>query len=235
MNLILLQNGDFVAEDRVRLEGRRLAHVRAVHGAVAGDELRVGVLNGRVGRGVVERIDREVLEMTVRLESDSPPKLPLRLILALPRPKVLNRVIAGAVSLGIAEIDLINAWRVEKAYWDSPRLAEENLREQAILGLEQSCDTVLPEIRLHRFFTPFVRDELASEIGVRLALVAHPLGGEDLPRQVNAPAVLAIGPEGGWSEREVETFEEIGFTRVGFGPRILRVETAVPFAVGRLF
>jgi RsmE family RNA methyltransferase len=175
------------------------------------------------------------MEMTVALTEDPPPPLPLRLILALPRPKVLNRIIAAATSMGIREIDLINAWRVEKAYWDSPRVSSENLRQQAILGLEQAGDTVLPTIRTHTLFKPFVRDELPPALAGNRALLAHPYATDDIPRGVQSTVVLAIGPEGGFIDRELDTFLEIGFEAVRLGPRVLRVETALACAVGRLF
>ena len=95
MNLILLEPEDFL-NDRVNLQGRRWRHIREVHRAAPGDELRVGVVNGRIGRGLVEKIDADSLEMSVRLDRDPPPPLPLRLILGLPRPKVLNRTVAAA-------------------------------------------------------------------------------------------------------------------------------------------
>lgn len=235
MNLILLEPEDFTGASQVRLHGRRLQHILRVHRAKPGKTLRVGVLSGRVGEGTIEHIDDERVEMTLLLDTDPPPPLSLRLILALPRPKVLNRTIAAAASMGIHEIDLINAWRVEKAYWESPRLSAENLRLQSILGLEQAGDTVLPTIRLHKLFTPFVREELPSTLSGKRALLAHPDTHEDAPRCVNESVVLAIGPEGGFIDREVETFKEIGFEPVNMGPRILRVETALAFLVGRLF
>src|SRR5205814_4423302 len=128
--------------------------------------------------------------------------------------KVLNRTIAAAASMGIREIDVINAWRVEKAYWDSPRLSAENLRAQCILGLEQSGDTMLPTIRLHRLFRPFVRGELPVLMVGHRGVVAHPEAEKDAPRHVAEPLVLAIGPEGGFIDKEIETFREIGFTPV---------------------
>jgi 16S rRNA (uracil1498-N3)-methyltransferase len=235
MNLVLLEYEDFVREGFVRVMGRRLDYVRKVHRAALGAELRVGILGGKTGLGRIERIDGEALEMTVRFEAEPPEPLPVRLVLALPRPKVLNRTIAAAVSMGIREIDLINAWRVEKAYWGSPRLSAENLRLQAILGLEQAGDTILPTIRQHELFVPFVRDVLPKEVGGRLGLVADPGGEMPCPRDVGKPLVLAIGPEGGFIERELATFREVGFTPVSLGRRILRVETALAYLVGRLF
>ena len=234
MNLILLLPEDFVDERRVRLEGRRLAHVTNVHRAAAGSTLTVGLLGGRIGHGVVTRLD-DVLEMEVTLESDPPPPLPVTLVLALPRPKVLNRVIAGATSMGVRRIYLINAWRVEKSYWKSPRLAEENLLLQRILGLEQARDTALPSIEMRRLFRPFVEDELPSIAAGTRALVPHPGAAVDCPRNVNEAVTLAIGPEGGFIAAEIESLQRAGFTPVSLGPRILRVETAVGVVLGRVF
>lgn len=239
MNLILLFPEDFVDPEvvdhaRVLLTGRRLAHVTEVHRASVGQELVVGVAGGRIGRGAITRLDTEALEMRVTLERDPPVPPALTLVLALPRPKVLNRVIAGAVSQGVKRIVLVNAWRVEKSYWKSPRVAEENLRAQAILGLEQARDTILPTIELRRFFRKFVEDELPAIAKDTLALAAHPGAEQECPRNVEHPVTLAIGPEGGFIAAEIESLERAGFTQVSIGERILRVETAVAALIGRL-
>lgn len=227
MNLILLFDSDFVEPDRVRLTGRRLEHVTSVHRAAVSDSLVVGLAGGLLGTGVV--LSLNPLELRVTLDREPPPPLPLTLILALPRPKVLNRVIASATSLGVKHIHLINAWRVEKSYWKSPRLA--SLEEPCILGLEQARDTILPKIELHRLFRPFI--ESFTPAGI--ALVAHPLAAQECPRSINGDVTLAIGPEGGFIAQEIESFQRAGFTPVSLGPRILRVETAVAALVARLF
>jgi RsmE family RNA methyltransferase len=235
VNLILLESSDFIADDRVRLSGRRYDHVAGVLSASPGSMLRIGRLNGKIGYGRVETLRAGFVDVRIEhLDSEPPPPLPLRLILALPRPKVLNRTIAAAASLGIKEIDLVNSWRVEKSYWKSPRLSEENLRLQSILGLEQGVDTAPPSIRLHRLFAPFIQDEVPSVIKNRLPLLAHPTGAE-CPRHVSGSLVLAIGPEGGFIDREIASFQELGFAVVSLGERILRVETALASLVGRLF
>ncbi|HYI11467.1 MAG TPA: 16S rRNA (uracil(1498)-N(3))-methyltransferase [Thermoanaerobaculia bacterium] len=235
MNLILLHAPDFIDDDHVRLTGRRLEHVTNIHRAAVGDELVVGVAEGQTGKGEVTTLDKHALEMRVTLNADPPKPLPLTLVLALPRPKVLNRVIAGATSLGVKRIFLINSWRVEKSYWKSPRMSEANLRDQAILGLEQARDTMLPAIELRRLFRPFVEDELPAIASDSLALVAHPHAAKECPRNVTRPVTLVIGPEGGFIEKEVESLERAGCTAVTIGERILRVETAVPALIGRLF
>jgi len=231
MNLVLLFEEDFVSHGVVRMHGRRAEHIARVHRAGEGDTLVVGVASGRIGSGTITSLTGDAVEMSVTVDRDPPPPVPLTLILALPRPKVLNRVIASATSLGVKEIHLINAWRVEKSYWKSPKLAEDNLREQCIAGLEQARDTVFPRITLHRFFRQFVEGFTSDA----LKLIAHPHAVDECPRNVNAPLSLAIGPEGGFIAEELASFGRIGFRPVTMGERILRVETAVAALIARLY
>ena len=235
MNLLILRDEDFLDAGRVRIEGRRLRHVAEVHRARAGDELAVGLLGGKMGRGRVTRLDDQALEMEVALDQTPPPKLPLTLVLALPRPKVLNRVLAAATSLGAARIYLVNAWKVEKSYWKSPRMEEANLLLQRILGLEQARDTRLPELHLRRLLRPFAEDELPGLLEGSTALLAHPGAAAVCPRAVDGAVTLVIGPEGGFIPAEVDLLGRSGCLPVDLGPRILRVETAVAAIVGRLF
>jgi len=235
MNLLILRQEDFLDTGRVRLTGRRLRHVTEVHRARAGDDLAVGLLEGALGRGRVTRLDAEALELEVVLDQAPPPKLPLTLVLALPRPKVLNRVLAAATSLGVARIYLVNAWKVEKSYWKSPRLEEANLELQRVLGLEQARDTVLPELHLRRLLRPFAEDELPGLIRGSLPLLAHPGSPEACPRAAGGPVTLVIGPEGGFIPAEIDLLSRGGCRPVHLGDRILRVETAVAALVGRLF
>ena len=233
MNLVLVFREDFADESRVVLRGRRAGHVREVHRAAVGDTIVVGLAGGRTGHGRVVRIGEEI-EMEITLDRDPPPPLEVTLVLALPRPKVLNRVVAAVTSLGVKRIFLINAWRVEKSYWKSPRMAEKNLHDQAVIGLEQARDTMLPSIETRRLFRPFVEDELPSIVAGTTALVAHPYASGECPRDVRGPITLAIGPEGGFIQEEIESLTRIGFRAVTIGPRILRVETAISTLIGRL-
>ncbi|HET8901775.1 MAG TPA: 16S rRNA (uracil(1498)-N(3))-methyltransferase [Holophagaceae bacterium] len=234
MNLLLLLDEDFIAPRRARLAGRRLAHAREVLGAKPGDTLKAGRLGRRMGTGRIVKLDADTLELEVELEEEPPAKLPLTLLLALPRPKALDRCLQSAAALGVARIVLLNAWRVERAYWASPKLEAAHLREQLILGLEQSRDTVLPELHLARLFVPFMEKELPAFAEGARKLLAHPGAEAPCPRGLDAPAVLALGPEGGWIASELESFARAGFEPVSMGPRVLRTETALAALIGRL-
>jgi 16S rRNA (uracil1498-N3)-methyltransferase len=236
MNLILLFQDDFIDNTSlVRLQGRRLKHVLDVHRASVGDELCVGVLNGQIGTGKITFLTVSVLELEVRLERAPPAALPLTLILALPRPKVVRRILRSASSLGVKRIILLNCSRVEKSFWQSPFLNESSVREQLVLGLEQARDTVLPEVLLRPLFKPFIEDELPNIITGTLPLVAHPTAEVPCPRENKHPVTLAIGPEGGFIPYEIDKLSDCGFTPIQMGERILSVETAVPALIARLF
>jgi RsmE family RNA methyltransferase len=164
-----------------------------------------------------------------------PPRLPVTLLLALPRPKMLKRILQTVATLGVQRLVLLNSYRVEKSFWDSPFLRPEAIREELVLGLEQGRDTVLPEVWLEKRFKPFVEDRLAGLCAGSRCLVAHPGGEGACPVAVNAPLTLAIGPEGGFIPYEVDSLVNQGFEPVHLGPRILRVETAVTALLSRLF
>lgn len=235
MNLLLLEDGDFIATDRVRLSGRRLKHLHEVHRAEAGDSLRVGRLNGAMGTGHLLYLDANQAELQIDLDQAAPAKLPLTLLLALPRPKMLRRVLQTVAAMGVPRLILLNSYRVEKSFWQTPFLEPAALREQLILGLEQARDTLLPEVIIEKRFKPFVEDRLPALAAGSLGLVGHPGAYPPCPRAVERPVTLAIGPEGGWIPYEVEKLQQAGLHPVQLGERILRVETAVTALLARLF
>lgn len=235
MNLLLLEDGDFIAADRVLLQGRRLKHLQEVHRATVGDSLRVGRLGGLMGQGQLLRLDSDAAELQISLEQSAPAKLPLTLLLALPRPKMLKRVLQTVASMGVPRLILLNSYRVEKSFWQTPFLQPEAIREQLILGLEQARDTVLPEVIIEKRFKPFVEDQLPQLAAGSLGLVGHPGPYPACPRTVEGQVTLAIGPEGGWIPYEVEKLAAAGLQPVQLGERILRVETAVTALLARLF
>ena len=235
MNLLLLEAADFVAADRVILRDRRLKHLQEVHRAEAGESLRVGLLGGQMGRGYLLRLDAQEAELEVQLQQAPPAKLPVTLLLALPRPKMLRRVLQTVASMGVPRLVLLNSYRVEKSFWQTPFLEPQANREQLLLGLEQARDTLLPEVIIEKRFKPFVEDRLPQLVAGTRGLVGHPGEYPPCPRALSEPVTLAIGPEGGWIPYEIEKLTEAGLQPVQLGDRILRVETAVSALLARLF
>ncbi|WP_166358143.1 16S rRNA (uracil(1498)-N(3))-methyltransferase [Pseudomonas akapageensis] len=235
MNLLLLEQADFTAADRVVLRDRRLTHMQEVHRCAVGDSLRVGQLGGLMGRAQVLRLEDHEAELQVSLDQPPPAKLPLTLVLALPRPKMLRRVLQTVAAMGVPRLVLVNSYRVEKSFWQTPFLEPEALREQLVLGLEQARDSILPEVIIEKRFKPFVEDRLPAIAADTLGLIGHPGDYPTCPRGLDEPVTLAIGPEGGWIPYEVDLLTKAGLQPVQLGERILRVETAVPALLARLF
>ena len=240
MNLVLLEDCDFIAPDKTRLTGRRQTHLLETLGVQPGETIRVGKIDGMLGRGNVEAIDDEQVILNIALDSKPPPALPLTLILALPRPKMLKRCLRMAAETGIKQVHLVNSYKVEKSYWQSPVLQQAgdsghlSIDDYLRLGLEQAGDTVMPQVELHPLFKPFVEDRFPAIAEGHTALVAHPRSNTGdgaatlLLGKDDKPSLVCIGPEGGFTNYEVEKLIAAGARQLDLGPRIYRVETFLP-------
>ena len=233
MNLLIVEPKELDANYQLQLSGRRLDHLNNILKLQTGDKVRVGVLNGEIGEGTGLKIDDKAALIGVTLDRPPPPPLALTVVMALPRPKMLRRVLRGIAETGVKHIHLINSFRVEKSYWQSPLLQDHALKEALIAGLEQSMDTRLPEVELHKRFRPFAEDMLPELCRNRNALLAHLGANDSYPESPAAPSLLVIGPEGGFIPFERSLIEQAGARSVSLGPRMLRVETALHCALGR--
>lgn len=234
MNLLLLQTSQ-IDGAQATVCGRQLEHLIGVHQIDEGSSVRVGEVNGLMGTGIVKSISQEHAVLDICLDTPAPPPLPLTLIMAMPRPKMLRRCLQSISSLGVKNLYLINSKRVEKSFWQTPFLSEQAIEHELILGLEQARDTVLPKVHVRKLFKPFVEDELGDVIANTNALVAHPSGNANCPIDIQQPTTLVVGPEGGFIPYEIEKLAEVGVTAVTIGSRILRIETAIPALISRLF
>lgn len=236
MNLVLFSQTDFIGDNLVAIrDSRRLQHIKEVHQAKVDDNLKVGLINGKMGSGKIVLLSEAEIHLQVSLTQNPPRSLPVTLVLALPRPKMLKRTLQTLATLGVKKIYLINSYRVEKSYWQTPLLEEDTVKEHLLLGLEQACDTHMPEVHLIKRFKPFVEDNLQNIVGETRALVAHPYTDLPCPSQIDYAITLAIGPEGGFIPYEIDLLQKCGFTAVNLGERIMRVETVVPYLLGRLY
>jgi RsmE family RNA methyltransferase len=235
MNLVILYPQDFIDHQQVILSDRRYEHIRNIHQAQEGDQLQVGLLNQKMGVAHITDINDTSVSLSVTLDQTAPQPLPLTLIIALPRPKMLKRILQTCATMGVKKIIFINSYRVEKSYWQTPLLTPEKIDEQLILGLEQGKDTLLPEVILEKRFKPFVEDRLPNICQNTLALVAHPIAEQHCPHCISETCTLVIGPEGGFIPYEIEKLNEAGCNTIHLGERILRVETAIPVLLSKLF
>ena len=233
MNIVLLNSQPQDTHHLIIDDARQITHLHQHLELKVGDSLKVGILNQARYLTEVTSIAQGKIEVRILEEQAVPQKLPVSLIVAMPRPKVLRRLIMDAVTLGVSKIVLLHSYRVDKSYWQSPFLNQ--LEKYVQLGLEQAGDVISPEIILEKRFKPFVEDRLAVWNQTIPTFVGHPYTENKAPVAWDQPCQIMIGPEGGFIPYEIDLLEKNGCQTFSLGNRILRTETAIPYVLGRLF
>jgi RsmE family RNA methyltransferase len=235
MNLVLLEPGEAGAGGVVTLQGARGRHLVTVLKVTPGQRIRVGVIDGPRGMADVESVESiggETVTLRCTFEEAVPPRPRVDLLLALPRPKVMRRLWAQLAAMGVGQIILTNAERVERNYFDTNILSPEVYRPLLVEGLQQARDTRLPRVSIHRQFRKLVEDDLDALVGDgpdgrdSIRLVADPNRSASVSVHGRDRVLLAVGPEGGWNAFEMKLLEAHRFEAVGMGPRTLRTDTA---------
>ena len=228
MNCILLpKNAKSICDPK------QITHIKEILKSKVGDSLTIGEMGGNIGKATIAQINtNEVLLKDIILGKKPPAKLDVTVVLALPRPKVLRRLIMDMTSLGINRLIIVNSYRSRKSYWQSPLL--ERIDEFVFEGLQQAIDTVPPMIEFKKYFKPFVEDEFPALLGN--AVIAHPYASQSWKSYLDTntmPKILCIGAEGGWIEYEVDLLSHHGCKAVSLGERILRTESVVNVLLGQ--
>ncbi len=240
MNRILVQPWALDAARRTRTEPRIAQHLVKVLRIEVGQVLRAAL----VGQGTcdAEVVNLSGAEVELQLGEVTPVARPrLSLVLAVPRPKALSRAVQVAASFGLRELCLLNTWRVDASYFQSHKLSPAALEIDALLGCEQGCQVHPPVISVHRYFSEFVETVLRARRRSepeRRWVVAHPGAPEGLERVApegdRVATTLVLGPDGGFIERELETFRSAGAQLAHGGAAILRTEAAVAAMLSQL-
>lgn len=169
------------------------------------------------------------------------PTPPVSLILALPRPLQLGRLLPMIAQMGVDSLILTEATKVPRDYFGSHLFrTPSKLTEKLVEGLCQSGDVRLPKIQIVRNLTNFLCNDLDMQFPKTQysRVIAHPLRKNDeieyrmrsvvFPENGNRKLVIAIGPEGGWTEpEELDLFRQNGFQQITLGARVLRTDCAV--------
>lgn len=230
MNVILLDPAEVTRAGEATLTDGRAVHIISVLKAAPGQSLRIGVIDGPFGTATVISTAGANVFLQCAFDLETPPRPPVDLLLALPRPKVLRRLWAQLAAIGVGRIILTNADRVERDYFAAHVLNEEVYRPLLIEGLQQARDTRVPKVSVHRRFRALVEDDLDGLSDARARIVADPASATRIAEAVTGRSdervLVAIGPEGGWNAFELELLQTRGFVPVGLGPRTLRTDTA---------
>ena len=178
--------------------------------------------------------------------STSPASDPIHvsLILALPRPLQLGRILPMISQIGVDHLILTSASKVPKDYFGSHLFRKpEVLEEKLIEGLCQAGDVRLPKLHVVKNLGKFLRSDEFEELFPRdscARVLTHPKRHDDKEEPLrmsevkfpsNSPPkiVVAVGPEGGWEEPvELDMFKnDCGFQQITLGSRTLRSDVAV--------
>lgn len=159
--------------------------------------------------------------------------LAITLVQAIARGEKMDLILQKATELGVVKIVPVISDRTEVKL-DEDRADKRILHWQRVL--EAACE------QCGRAQIPEVESPSTLERAARLfanandtKLVLHPDGGRPLSQvDCGDAATIAIGPEGGFSERDLAIFDQAGFVRITLGPRVLRTETAGLAAIAAL-
>ena len=238
MNCLLLLPTEIHDNSRAVLLGARAKRAFELHGLRVGASIRAAVLNSGLGRASVLESSAERVELDFNITEAPAPRTPYDLIVAVPRPQTVKKVIQLSTMFGISSLHFIRAERCEKSYLSSTALEAPQIEEQIILGLEQAVDCCAPRVLIHQKFRPFVEDVLPQlmEGQARRLYVAdtRSSAGAQCLEAGDSGAVCAIGPEQGWNDFELQCFSSAGAQCISLGSRMLRVEVAATALLVRM-
>ncbi|MFM2093656.1 MAG: Ribosomal small subunit methyltransferase [Planctomycetota bacterium] len=230
-----------IVDDAAELQGPEVHHLAHVLRARVGDEVTVFDGSGAEFQARIERIDRSrvMLAIVERREIDRELACPLTIGVSLPRGDRQKWLVEKLTELGVTRIVPLLAKRTVAEPGSG---AQERLRRATIEAAKQCGRNRLPELA-----APSSPADYFSSTPVESARwIAHPgaptidLNAMVLPSQHAAgssskrESFLAIGPEGGFTDEEVQLALQAGWRQVGLGRRILRIETAA-VALASLF
>ena len=237
MNLLLL-NPEALHGALQTIRGARAEHVRKVLKCSIGAELRAGIIGYGTGVARVHSLAPGMLQVSYEHQLDVPVREANVLVLALPRPPVFSRCLEHAVALGFSDILLFRSHRVERSALSSHVFEKAAMTEHIHNGLEQARLVHPPTLQIANSMKELISlfdaiEQRTSTIENRFLM--HPHGAPAHALKVNRGRyAMVIGPEGGFIEEEVRSFEAQSFHSYSYGPHPLRVEAALSYGAGQL-
>lgn len=237
MNIIILSEKDQISEKQYRISDERFVHITNILKSEAGDIIEIGIINFKSGKAKIISVDKsELIIEIIELYENKKSKINIDLICALPRPQTLKKVLLISATFGVKNLFFIKSEKVEKSYFHSPLLFEENYNKYLIEGLSQGKRIDLPNVTFHKYFKKFFENDFKQE-NYNSKLLAHPNSEMNL-LQYNLHdkenIIIAIGPEGGWNDFEIDYMINFGFKKFILSKNILRVESAVTSTLSQI-
>ena len=236
MNIILFE--EYELGRNLPRRDERTIHILKVLHKKPGDTFEAGILGGMRGTGRIEKINFDgSIFISLNVTELPPPRLPVRIAAGFVRPIQIRRLLRDLSSIGVSAIDLVGTELGEKSYRDTKLFNDGGAHSALVEGAVQARDTCIPALSVYDNLDKWLVEKPWENKIDRYSplLVAmdnvRPEGSLFNLGNTNRSAVLAIGSERGWSDRERDLFEQTGFLRLSMGCRALRTETACIAAV----
>src|ERR1700722_10541725 len=215
---------DEFSPNQAAITGDHADHLIRVLRARVGQEFDIAT-GGGVRRGRILSIHNDRVEFELGEEIPASPTLKLTLLLAIFKFDRMEWAIEKCTELGVSRIVPVIARRTDAHLATASAKRTERWRRIALQAAEQSRRITPPEIA-----APIkLPDAVTLTASVRIVLAEseqETLLREVLTSHRTVEVVLAIGPEGGWTEEELELFQKAGWIFASLGTSILRAETA---------
>jgi 16S rRNA (uracil1498-N3)-methyltransferase len=216
-------------DDAAALTGTNAAHLARVLRARVGQEFDI-VAGGVVRHGTITSVTIDRVEFSLFEVVDTEAATDISMLLAIFKFDRFEWAIEKCTELGVAKIIPVIARRTDAHLAQAAQKRVERWRRIAVEASQQSRRTSAPEIV----------DPLKLKEAVTLSFTTKVLLSENekksllrdlLSDEIELPLVLAVGPEGGWSDEEVKLFDSSGWRSASIGETILRAETAAIAAI----
>ncbi len=215
---------DEVAGDRAALVGQNAEHLARVLRARAGQEFDISA-GASVRRGRIVRVSETRVEFELGEEVEQAAAPDLALVLAIFKFDRMEWALEKAVELGASCIVPVIAQRTSPHLASAAGKRVERWRKIARQAAQQARRASAPEIAAPLPLKEAVA--LAADIRIVLAEGERQRSLKEVAGGRSPGSVaLAIGPEGGWAEDELQLFAGAGWIAASLGANILRAETA---------
>jgi 16S rRNA (uracil1498-N3)-methyltransferase len=216
---------DEVSGDRAALVGEHAEHLARVLRARVGQEFDISTSSG-VRRGRISSISRDRVEFELGDELAETATAQITLALSIFKFDRMEWAIEKCTELGAARIVPVVARRSDAHLVTAADKRVERWRRIAKQAAEQSRRVSPPEIAQPLRFEDFVNFPAGTRIVLAESGSVVTLKEALASRATESSVVLAIGPEGGWTDSELQSFHEASWVSASLGSTILRAETA---------
>jgi 16S rRNA (uracil1498-N3)-methyltransferase len=231
-------NKSEIVGEIINITGEDVNHIKRVLRLKAGDNLTLCDGNSMDYNCVIEKMDEKAvtLRITFTSFSNTEPKINVTLYQGLPKSDKFDYIIQKSVELGVKSIVPVITERTVVRIENESDGIKKTARWQKIAyeAAKQSNRGVIPKVELPIAFSKALEQinnyqlkiipyEKENKIGLKSILNEYII---NVSENIGLNVSVIIGPEGGFTEEEIERAKEKGAQSVSLGPRILRTETA---------